>query len=144
MIIIPMRMPKVFKILAILLLVVEVAGFVIVARLIGVGATLLLIILSSFFGVYILKTANFKGSFGQTQFAFASFLRFFAGILFIIPGFITDFLALLLLIPQMRGFCMKWFDQYNPSTPTSSKNSDVLEGEYWETKNSQHKNFIDQ
>jgi UPF0716 family protein affecting phage T7 exclusion len=50
-----------------------------------------------------------------------------AGILLIFPGFISDIMALLLLMPRMRGF-LRSFVQKHPRWHTND--SGVIEGEY--------------
>jgi len=101
-------------ILAVLLLpVMELAAFIAVAARIGFLPALTLIAAGSFAGVLILRHAGGKhiarvrvalgeGSFTALQADNSGSLILLAGILLAIPGFITDALGLLLLIPPLR------------------------------------------
>jgi UPF0716 protein FxsA len=103
-----------YLLLAVLLLpVMELAAFIAVAAQIGVLQALVLIAAGSFAGVLILrhaggnhiarvKVALGEGSFTSLQADSRGGLVLLAGILLLIPGFITDALGLLLLIPPLR------------------------------------------
>lgn len=103
-----------YLLLAVLLLpVMELAAFIAVAAQIGVLPALALIAAGSFAGVLILrhasgdhiarvKVALGEGSFTALQADGRGGLVLLAGILLAIPGFITDALGLLLLIPPLR------------------------------------------
>jgi UPF0716 protein FxsA len=90
----------------------EIAGFIIVGNEIGVLATLGLIILSIFVGVFLLRLQGFglvqkireetaAGRSPKRELVHGVML-FFAALLLIIPGFITDIIGLLLFIPAVR------------------------------------------
>lgn len=60
-----------------------------------------------------------------------------AAVLLLIPGFITDFLALPLLLPPVRHWLAKRFlrsgyytQHYRAQTYSSSSNSDIIDGEW--------------
>jgi len=101
-------------ILAVLLLpVMELAAFIAVAAQIGFLPALALIAAGSFAGMLILrhaggshiarvKVALGAGSFTALQADSSGGLILLAGILLVIPGFITDVLGLLLLLPPLR------------------------------------------
>jgi len=89
--------------------VLELAAFILVALLIGFGWAVLLIVATSFAGLLVLKyaggahvervrTALGASSFSALNADAQGSLVLFAGILLLIPGFITDLLALALLI----------------------------------------------
>ena len=94
----------------------ELAAFIAVAAEIGFLPALALIALGSFAGLLVLRhaggshTARVKvalgeGSFGALQADGRGSLILLAGILLLIPGFITDALGLLLLVAPLRqGF----------------------------------------
>jgi UPF0716 protein FxsA len=104
--------------LAILALpVAELVVFIMVAASIGFGLALLLVLATSFAGGLLLRHAGGnhiarvrvamdqglnRGSFTALQADSAGAATLFAGILLLIPGFITDVLALLLLISPLR------------------------------------------
>jgi UPF0716 protein FxsA len=100
--------------MAVLLLpVMELAAFIAVAAQIGFLPALALIAAGSFAGVLILrhaggnhiarvKVALGAGSFTALQADSRGGLVLLAGILLVIPGFITDALGLMFLIPPLR------------------------------------------
>ncbi|AAK85832.1 exclusion suppressor FxsA [Agrobacterium tumefaciens] len=99
--------------------ILEIAGFIIVGKAIGLWLTLALILFTSFLGLLILRLGgvgmvrNLQAA-GRTGAQPADELvngamRVVAGILLIIPGFITDILGLLLLSPAIRRFFWKAF-----------------------------------
>jgi UPF0716 protein FxsA len=90
----------------------EIAGFIVVGSKIGVLATLGLIILSIFLGVFLLRLQGFgliqkireETAAGRTprRELVHGVMLFFAAFLLIVPGFITDIIGLLLFIPAVR------------------------------------------
>lgn len=98
---------------------VEIAGFVIVGKEIGVLATLGLIILSAVLGFSLLrrqglsllnqmKAETAAGRAPQREIIHGTML-IFAGILLIIPGFLTDIIGLLLFLPFVRDMIWNRF-----------------------------------
>nr|WP_210329432.1 FxsA family protein [Bartonella choladocola] len=97
---------------------IEIAGFIIVGKEIGVLATLALIILSMFVGFILLRIQGITllakmqhelsaGRIPDRELAHGALL-ILAAILLIIPGFVTDIIGLLLFIPQIRDLLWKW------------------------------------
>lgn len=95
------------------LVLLEMATLIFVGNQIGVLYTLLLIILMGIFGVFIAKKQGVH-SFQDIRNSIANgqppgivmidtFLIFVGGILFVIPGFITDLIGLSLLVPVSRN-----------------------------------------
>ncbi|ATU93435.1 FxsA family protein [Phyllobacterium zundukense] len=90
----------------------EIAGFIVVGSKIGVLATLGLIFLSIFLGVFLLRLQGFgliqkireETAAGRTpkRELVHGVMLVFAAFLLIIPGFITDIIGLLLFIPAVR------------------------------------------
>lgn len=91
----------------------EISIFIQVAQVIGVLATLLLVLLTSFIGVSLVRAQGLK-IFGQLQSKLAngespaeemikSVSVLLAGFLLLLPGFFTDFLGLLLLLPPVQN-----------------------------------------
>ncbi|MDX8527203.1 FxsA family protein [Mesorhizobium sp. MSK_1335] len=100
-----------------LLPLLEIAGFVVVGREIGALATVGLVILSSVAGSLLLRHQGFgvmtrvraemdAGHDPSRQLAHGAMIVL-AAILLIIPGFITDIFALLLLLPPVRDFAWR-------------------------------------
>lgn len=97
--------------------ILEIAGFIIVGKTIGLWLTLALVLFTSFLGLLILRLGgigmvrNLQAA-GRTGAQPADELvngamRVVAGILLFIPGFITDIVGLLLLSKTVRRFFWK-------------------------------------
>jgi UPF0716 protein FxsA len=95
----------------------EIAGFVVVGRQIGALATVGLVIASTVAGSMLLRHQGFgvmrrvqaeldAGHDPSRQLAHGA-LVFLAALLLIIPGFITDIAALLLLLPPVRDLAWR-------------------------------------
>lgn len=107
--------------LALLLLVpvlAEIAMFIVVGHWIGVAATLLLFIAIGIAGTILLKRQGIR-ALTEMQAALArgqppaepvahAALLVLAGLLLVFPGFLSDLLALPLLIPPVRSALIRW------------------------------------
>lgn len=113
-----MRPATILKFLLLALPLLEIAVFIWVGKMIGVGWTILLIIATTVLGIFLLRRQGFKilNEFSQharqghaqpSQVLEGSFI-FIGGFLLIIPGFITDVIGLLCLIPFLRRAIVKW------------------------------------
>lgn len=96
---------------------IEIAGFVLVGRQVGVLATIGLVIASSIVGSILLRIQGF-GILARIQKETAAgrdpsrelahgVMILIAGILLVIPGFFTDILGLLLFLPPVRDLAWK-------------------------------------
>lgn len=105
------------SITAILLLflpLLEIAGFVFVGERIGIAYTLLLVVCSVLAGMAILRRQGFQALARLRQRNmprdmpaerfFDTALVLLAGLLLIVPGFVSDAVALVLLVPFIRRF----------------------------------------
>ncbi len=100
-------------ILILLLPLIEIAGFVIVGRQIGLLGTLVLVIASAVLGMAILRRQGFQALSKLRQQNlprdlpaekfFHTALVLLAGLLLLVPGFFTDIIAILLLVPFVRS-----------------------------------------
>ena len=116
----------------------ELIGFILVASLIGFWLTLLLLFFTTFLGMTVLQYAGKlavlrqihrpDGNAWQTN-ATTDGLLMFAGILLLIPGFITDTFGLLLLLSPVRQYLLKRLGS-NPTAQEKSR-THTIEGEYW-------------
>lgn len=104
--------------LAILLMpFAEIAGFIFVGQKIGLLATLGLVVLTSVIGAVLLRVQGFgimrriaqESSGGQLpgRDLIHAAMIFVAGVLLLLPGFITDIIGLLLFVPFIRDFAWK-------------------------------------
>src|SRR5438552_14519879 len=91
----------------------EIFVFILVGEAIGAGPTVALVALSALAGAAILRHQGFavgrrlraeveRGELPVAA-AFDGACIFLAGLLLIVPGFITDLVAVLLLVPALRG-----------------------------------------
>lgn len=97
---------------------IEIAGFIIVGKEIGVFGTLGLIVLSMVAGFILLRIQGIT-LLAKMQHELASgrvpdrelvhgALLIMAAILLIIPGFVSDIIGILLFIPQVRDFIWRY------------------------------------
>ena len=100
--------------------ILELAAFVAVAAAIGFGWALSLIFAGSIAGLVILRHAGGshiarirvalgQGTFTALQADRLGGLTLLAGILLVIPGFITDAIAVILLVTPLRRALGNWF-----------------------------------
>jgi len=116
----------------------EIATLVMLADKIGAGWTLLFVIASAMLGLTMLRNqkvgalltlgAVFRQGEQVSLYSLLWPLRYvLAGVLFLIPGLISDVLAVLLLLP-LKGPTITM--RSGPGATPSSTGSDVIEGEY--------------
>lgn len=137
-------------ILICLLIYIESVIFVRVAAEVGVLMTLILIVLTSCLGVSLVKNQGMKNVMqiqqklvsGESPAAemIKSVALVLAGFLLIVPGFFTDFIGLLLLLPPVQKlFVMRLIPHirfyqpgngFNSSGRSQPQNGDVFEGEF--------------
>ncbi|MFZ1345269.1 FxsA family protein [Thiothrix eikelboomii] len=154
-----MRTFPLFALLFFVVPLIEIYLLIQVGQVIGALPTILLVIATSVLGAYLLRQqgvsalTRLQNSLRQGQLAAeemkAGVFILLGGILLMIPGFFTDFLGLLCLLPPTRKLLMKLFSQtanrrskvvYNDvyihtntrvqDPPTSQPTPKVLEGDY--------------
>lgn len=96
---------------------IEIALFILVGRAIGVLPTLGLVVLAVIVGGFVLRQqglgvlnrmrTNMQTGTLPGQTLFDGMLLAVAAVLLIIPGFLGDFIAILLLLPPVRGWLYK-------------------------------------
>ncbi len=106
-----------FPLLILALPLLEIAGFVVVGRQIGAPATVALVFASTLAGGVLLRHSGFgvmrrvqaeldAGHDPGRQLAHGAMI-FLAALLLIVPGFLTDIAALLLLLPPVRDLAWR-------------------------------------
>jgi UPF0716 protein FxsA len=128
---------------------IEMTGFVIVGRMVGVFITLLLMIATTMLGLALLRNyysillALHSSWQGQAVMPEQQMLHsmgyLFAAALLLIPGFFTDIIGLLLLNFQVRAYVMKRLlikkSQFGPAEQRKpserAEEGDIIEGEFW-------------
>lgn len=112
-----MRIP-VIPLFLVALPFLEIAGFVIVGRQIGVLATLALVVAAGVLGAILLRVQGFgamtrvgkeldAGQDPSRELANSAMILV-AGILLLIPGFVTDIIGLLLFLPPVRALAWRF------------------------------------
>ncbi|WP_337267751.1 FxsA family protein [Oryzifoliimicrobium ureilyticus] len=139
--------PSMLPIVFLLMPLVEIAGFVIVGKVLGLGLTLALVILSFVCGVILLRrqgldilrqmrTQQRSGQMPGSE-LLKPVMSVVAALLLIVPGFVTDILALLLLVPAVqdhvwrfiskRMFVIKTSDGFTRGQPKSPAGPGVVD-----------------
>lgn len=122
---------------------IEIALFVLVGDWLGVWATLLLVILAAMAGMVLIRAqgasamAEFRAGIAVRRGAMLPMadraLLVMAGMLLILPGFLTDALALLLLVPPVRQIVIARIAarvRVVTPGPRGHDPADVVEGEW--------------
>lgn len=146
---------------------IELIVFIMVCGEIGFLTALLWIILSFMLGMWLLKQSGMKAlsssleeedAFFAVQDAFDSLCLMFAALLLIFPGFISDFMAIPLLLPPVRhwlfgrskdnpqSFMHKFTKQsqgfrqwtYTKTTQHRPGETTIIEGEYTRVDDTEH------
>lgn len=148
---------RLIPLLLLALPIAEIAVLVLVGSEIGFFATISLILLSILAGTYILRTqglselgrvrnsfknGTLKGTRSVVADMLHSLLKAVAGILLIIPGFLTDAVAILLLLPPVRALIGLWLlKSMTIVTATAGterrypgQDGDIIEGEFEEAQ----------
>ena len=118
---------------------IEIALFIAIGSQVGVLTTLLLIILGAMLGTTILRgqqaraVAMMQGGLRVQPGAFLAegAFRVLAGLLLILPGFLTDALGLVLLIPPLQRAIVRGIGaRATVTTAYARRDGDVVEGEF--------------
>jgi UPF0716 protein FxsA len=138
-----------FFIIFILIPIVEIYVFIQVGDEIGIFTTLLLAFMTAIFGGIIIKyqglatlhavQESVRGGKAPMAEIFDGFCLVAAGATLITPGFVTDTIGFLLLVPAVRRFLrhhigkhieMRSMNDINPGNPYPRQDPDVIEAEY--------------
>jgi UPF0716 protein FxsA len=112
----------ILPVLIVLVPVLEITAFIYVGQWIGLSPTIGLVLLTSIAGAMLLRIQGFgalrriqkdlqKGVMPGKELA-DGFLVLIAGILLILPGFITDAIGLLLMVPPVRRLVWMLFRRH--------------------------------
>jgi UPF0716 protein FxsA len=117
----------------------EIATFIIVGGKIGLVRTLALVIVSAIVGIIMLRDAGAmtalklqrqKGN--PATILAEGGTRMLAGVLLLIPGFLTDIAAILILIPAVRRAILARLGKNAPASPTTRTEtpSQIIDGDF--------------
>ena len=116
----------------------EIALFVIVGGQIGVVRTLALVIVSAIVGVIMLRDAGaatalkLRRQRGNPVTILAEGgTRMLAGLLLLIPGFLTDIAAIMMLIPAVRRLIVSRLGKgtVSPNSPAAGPSPQIIDGD---------------
>lgn len=131
--------------LFVLLPLLEIAGFVIVGGWIGLWPTLALVVLAAVAGMALIRAQgaglafDLRGEMGRMRDPVSPMahraMKIMAGMLLILPGFVSDIAALLLLLPPVREAIIRAVAARMP--PVSAQRAErsgvtVIDAEYFE------------
>lgn len=127
----------------IVLPLLEIAAFVAVANSIGLGEAIVLAIAAGVLGLVILRQqgmvtlerARRAVERGEVPVAevFDAIALLAAGVLLLLPGFLTDVLALLLILPPVRQALRRWLAARTRAAPQGGeRRPPLIEGEFTE------------
>ena len=140
--------------------VIEISLFAQSAEIIGVLPTLALAILAGMTGIALLRqqglallmAARSQFSHGEMPVAatFDALCLTVAGVMFILPGFLTDIFGILLLLPPVRAGLRWWFSQrltqmqtrsghVRPSPNRPHTGPAIIEGEFQVVDDDNHR-----
>jgi UPF0716 family protein affecting phage T7 exclusion len=137
-----MLIDRIIKSGAFFFILLEFIVFILVIKAIGFWATLFLVFLSTFLGMFFLRLSGVYTLIslqnGFTSIETSDPLKGMAftvsGFLFLIPGFITSFLAILCLLPvigqNLANRLASWGRKGRVRTQTTAETSRVIEGEF--------------
>lgn len=124
--------------------ILDVASIVWMGRSVGVGTTLLLLLAGVFAGVLVFRAAGISvvsALRGPVQdlsstrgLAGSTMLRIAAAVLFIVPGFLSDLIAIAFLIPPIQSWLNSQMNFVTVSTRMDTQSRDtqshtIIEGE---------------
>jgi UPF0716 protein FxsA len=127
---------------------VEIYTLIVIGNYIGAFNAILLIILTGIIGLYLLRNqgirslinlrSNPKGFDPTADNILKTLFTPIGGFLMLIPGFVTDFFGLLILLPLTRifliGLIFSYIGSLNNNPMNKKTNEDWIEGEYKKDK----------
>ena len=139
---------KLFLILFITIPLVEIAILINIGKIIGAGYTIALVIGTAFLGVSLLRIqgistlakvqANIsKGQLPATE-LIEGLILLISGALLLTPGFFTDMLGFLMLVPILRQrlaetFFVNFMKNHINIRQTQTRTGNIIEGEHWDS-----------
>ena len=114
--------------------ILEILAFILFGDILGFFPVIFLIFLTFLIGIILLRSnINLKDIQRLIQEPNEWLYQKIAGILLLIPGFITDFLGLVMLVKSFRGYVWKLIikkKSKNDYSQTNTKTDNIIEAEY--------------
>tara|TARA_B100000953_G_scaffold217116_1_gene179529 strand:+ start:1183 stop:1617 length:435 start_codon:yes stop_codon:yes gene_type:complete len=139
---------KIFLILFITIPLVEIAILIKIGKIIGAGYTIALVIGTAFLGVSLLRIQGIstlakvqanvnRGQLPATE-LIEGLILLISGVLLLTPGFFTDMLGFLMLVPMLRQrlaetFFVNFMKNRINIRQTQTRNRNIIEGEHWDS-----------
>ena len=139
---------KLFLVLFITIPLIEIAILIKIGSIIGAGYTIALVIGTAFLGVSLLRIqgistfakvqANIsKGQLPATE-LIEGLILLISGALLLTPGFFTDMLGFLMLVPILRQrlaetFLVNFMKNRINIKHTQTRTGNIIEGEHWDS-----------
>ena len=139
---------KLFLILFITIPLVEIAILIKIGKIIGAGYTIALVIGTAFLGVSLLRIqgistlakvqANIsRGQLPATE-LIEGLILLISGALLLTPGFFTDTIGFLMLVPTLRQrlaetFFVNFMKNHINIKQTNMRTGNIIEGEHWDS-----------
>ena len=139
---------RIFLILFITIPLVEIAILINIGKIIGAGYTIALVIGTAFLGVSLLRIQGIstlakvqsniaKGQLPATE-LIEGLILLISGVLLLTPGFFTDMLGFLMLVPILRQrlaetFFVNFMKNRINIRQTQTRTGNIIEGEHWDS-----------
>ena len=139
---------RIFLILFITIPLVEIAILIKIGKIIGAGYTIALVIGTAFLGVSLLRIQGIstlakvqanvnRGQLPATE-LIEGLILLISGVLLLTPGFFTDMLGFLMLVPMLRQrlaetFFVNFMKNRINVRQTQTRNGNIIEGEHWDS-----------
>ena len=139
---------RIFLILFITIPLVEIAILINIGKIIGAGYTIALVIGTAFLGVSLLRIQGIstlakvqsniaKGQLPATE-LIEGLILLISGVLLLTPGFFTDMLGFLMLVPILRQrlaetFFVNFMKNHINIRQTQTRSENIIEGEHWDS-----------
>jgi len=131
-----MNIKKTIILTLLLLPIIEIFLFIEIGSIIGSFTTILIIFLTAIYGVYLLKHDTWKyvaeiqnkviRGMKPDEEVLSGIINFICGLLLFIPGFLTDTIALILLLGPFRSFIIKKFIVTKPFKNRSTRGGKTI------------------
>jgi len=137
-----MKLRQIIPLLFIIIPIIEIILFIEIGSILGSFNTILLIFLSAFLGIYLIKHGSISYAHEiQSKIMqgirpdadiLAGILIFLSGILLVLPGFFTDIFGLLLILKPIQSIIASRYAQNTLRPKAAKKKSKIIDADYKE------------